>query len=364
MALNRTMLHEQIKDVLLARILEGVYAPGQRIVELQVAQEFGVSQAPVREALRELEALRLSSPSRFAAPASARSPRASSPRSTRSGRRSRRRPHAPRPSAWAAMLPRSSASTRPWARPPSARRPQLVTTTSPFTAPSSRPRATSAVRGLDLAARRGPDGHHARENPPGPARRRRDARAPDRGFPQPGRCPVRPHDAGTRRALRAMGPGRDRRHPRRRSAQAVAFPARRRLTRRPAPRFDATHDSGYVPSELLSIIVSGPEDLGRITAEDTQPWISRRAISPFSRRRRTASRSGCGSRSGRGRSRAWRARSGTPGRFSAPSTWCAWPARGDAGDGGQGDAVQGVRRRRRVPAVPRHQGRRRDRRRS
>jgi len=59
MALNRTMLHEQIKDVLLARILEGGYAPGQRIVELQVAQEFGVSQAPVREALRELEALRL-----------------------------------------------------------------------------------------------------------------------------------------------------------------------------------------------------------------------------------------------------------------------------------------------------------------
>jgi DNA-binding GntR family transcriptional regulator len=45
--------------VLLARILDGAYAPGQRIVELQVAQELGVSQAPVREALRELEALRL-----------------------------------------------------------------------------------------------------------------------------------------------------------------------------------------------------------------------------------------------------------------------------------------------------------------
>ena len=38
------------------------------------------------------------------------------------------------------------------------------------------------------------------------------------------------------------------------------------------------------------------------------------------------------------------------------------PQRGDAGDGGQGDAVQGVRRRRRVPALPRHEGRRRDRR--
>jgi DNA-binding GntR family transcriptional regulator len=58
-ALTRTMLRDQIKEVLLARILEGEYAPGQRIVELQVAGEFGVSQAPVREALRELEALRL-----------------------------------------------------------------------------------------------------------------------------------------------------------------------------------------------------------------------------------------------------------------------------------------------------------------
>ena len=38
------------------------------------------------------------------------------------------------------------------------------------------------------------------------------------------------------------------------------------------------------------------------------------------------------------------------------------PGGGDAGDGGQGAAVQGVRRRRRVPAVPRDQGRRRDRR--
>ena len=38
-------------------------------------------------------------------------------------------------------------------------------------------------------------------------------------------------------------------------------------------------------------------------------------------------------------------------------------AGGDAGDGGQGDAVQGVRRRRRVPDLPRHQGSGRDRRR-
>ena len=56
---NRTMLREQIKDVLLQRILDGDYGPGERIVETRVADEFGVSQAPVREALRELEILRL-----------------------------------------------------------------------------------------------------------------------------------------------------------------------------------------------------------------------------------------------------------------------------------------------------------------
>jgi DNA-binding GntR family transcriptional regulator len=58
-AVNRAMLRDQIKDVLLARILDGHYAPGQRIVEIRVAEELGVSQAPVREALRELEILRL-----------------------------------------------------------------------------------------------------------------------------------------------------------------------------------------------------------------------------------------------------------------------------------------------------------------
>src|SRR4051812_38104613 len=56
---NRVMLRDQIKDVLLQRILNGGYAPGERIVETRVAEEFGVSQATVREALRELEILRL-----------------------------------------------------------------------------------------------------------------------------------------------------------------------------------------------------------------------------------------------------------------------------------------------------------------
>jgi DNA-binding GntR family transcriptional regulator len=54
---RRAVLREQIKDVLLERLLDGVYAPGERVVELRLAQEFGVSQAPVREALRELEIL-------------------------------------------------------------------------------------------------------------------------------------------------------------------------------------------------------------------------------------------------------------------------------------------------------------------
>jgi DNA-binding GntR family transcriptional regulator len=58
-AVTRSMLRDQIKDVIVERILDGVYGPGERIVEIRVAQEFGVSQAPVREALRELELLRL-----------------------------------------------------------------------------------------------------------------------------------------------------------------------------------------------------------------------------------------------------------------------------------------------------------------
>jgi len=58
-AVNRAVFREQIKDVLMQRIVDGEYEPGERIVELRIADEFGVSQAPVREALRELESLRL-----------------------------------------------------------------------------------------------------------------------------------------------------------------------------------------------------------------------------------------------------------------------------------------------------------------
>lgn len=58
MTLERTVMREQIKELLIQRILEGTYKPGERIVELQLVHELGVSQAPVREALRDLEAMR------------------------------------------------------------------------------------------------------------------------------------------------------------------------------------------------------------------------------------------------------------------------------------------------------------------
>jgi len=54
---NRTSLRAQVKEILLARIINHEYKPGDRLVELQIAQEFGITQAPVRESLRELEAL-------------------------------------------------------------------------------------------------------------------------------------------------------------------------------------------------------------------------------------------------------------------------------------------------------------------
>ena len=56
--LTRRILREQVKEVLLERILSGAYLPGERLVETRIAQELGTSQAPVREALRELEQLR------------------------------------------------------------------------------------------------------------------------------------------------------------------------------------------------------------------------------------------------------------------------------------------------------------------
>jgi len=53
----RSNLRARIKDVILQRIVAHEYPPGARLVETRIAQELGVSQAPVREALRDLEQL-------------------------------------------------------------------------------------------------------------------------------------------------------------------------------------------------------------------------------------------------------------------------------------------------------------------
>jgi DNA-binding GntR family transcriptional regulator len=54
---SRSVLSSQVKDRLLHAIITGRYKPGDRIVETRVAHELGTSQAPVREALRDLGAL-------------------------------------------------------------------------------------------------------------------------------------------------------------------------------------------------------------------------------------------------------------------------------------------------------------------
>jgi DNA-binding GntR family transcriptional regulator len=56
-AISRSVLADQVKDRLLQDILAGRYPPHARIVETRVARDLGTSQAPVREALRGLEAL-------------------------------------------------------------------------------------------------------------------------------------------------------------------------------------------------------------------------------------------------------------------------------------------------------------------
>lgn len=55
--LSRSVLADQVKDRILEDILGGRHQPGSRIIETKVARELGTSQAPVREALRGLEAL-------------------------------------------------------------------------------------------------------------------------------------------------------------------------------------------------------------------------------------------------------------------------------------------------------------------
>jgi len=54
-AIQRICMRDRIRDVLVARILDGRYPAGTQLKELALAHEFKVSQAPIREALRELE---------------------------------------------------------------------------------------------------------------------------------------------------------------------------------------------------------------------------------------------------------------------------------------------------------------------
>lgn len=63
--LKRTCMRDHIRDALATRILDGTYPTGMQLKELALASEFDVSQAPVREALRELESSGLVTSERF-----------------------------------------------------------------------------------------------------------------------------------------------------------------------------------------------------------------------------------------------------------------------------------------------------------
>ena len=65
MGLPRSSMRDHIRDAIVARILDGSAPPGTRLKEMALAREFSVSQAPVREALRELEALGLLESERY-----------------------------------------------------------------------------------------------------------------------------------------------------------------------------------------------------------------------------------------------------------------------------------------------------------
>ncbi len=53
----RRALRHDVRDGIVRSILEGEVGPGDRLIEMHIAREYGTSQGPVREALRELEML-------------------------------------------------------------------------------------------------------------------------------------------------------------------------------------------------------------------------------------------------------------------------------------------------------------------
>ena len=54
---NRNSLADQVRERVLNQILRGELKPGDALVEMQIAQAMGISQAPVREGLRDLESI-------------------------------------------------------------------------------------------------------------------------------------------------------------------------------------------------------------------------------------------------------------------------------------------------------------------
>ena len=65
MAVQRSCMRDHIRNAIVSRIVDGDWPPGWRLKEMSLAREFNVSQAPVREALRELEALGLLESERY-----------------------------------------------------------------------------------------------------------------------------------------------------------------------------------------------------------------------------------------------------------------------------------------------------------
>lgn len=57
--IKRNLLRDEIRDVIQQAIMTKQLKPGDRIVETQWASDLGVSKAPVREAIRELETIGL-----------------------------------------------------------------------------------------------------------------------------------------------------------------------------------------------------------------------------------------------------------------------------------------------------------------
>jgi DNA-binding GntR family transcriptional regulator len=47
--------HKDAYDLILDAIDQGIYRPGSRLVESELAERFGVSRTPIREALQRLE---------------------------------------------------------------------------------------------------------------------------------------------------------------------------------------------------------------------------------------------------------------------------------------------------------------------